>query len=365
MASSIKFSVNADELLFLILLGFILPSAKPSTDYSELIYKNCANERFADTSDTASSRAQAFTALFSELVSHSSQSKFFRTTTGDDHGGISGFYQCKRDITNQDCHRCVAKLPDVSNTLCDRAIAAKIQLAGCSLRYEADSFSEEKDRLPVGRIKYEMEHKFCSKERAEIEGFDEQWNLAFEELESEVVSRHGYCTVEREGFQAVAQCEGDMEGCECGECISEAVENAKEECKTSVSGRVFLDRCSVSYAFGYNQGGGTGGSGGFGGGGNGAGGGGIGGGGGGIGGGGGGIGGGGGGIGGGGGGIGGGGGGIGGGGGFPFPGYREGEEEDHHSGRQLAIILGGGAAAVLVGLILLALLGGMRRKDGE
>ncbi|KAK4777015.1 hypothetical protein SAY86_005703 [Trapa natans] len=225
---------------------------------------------------------------------------------GDDQGGISGHYQCRRDITNHDCHSCVLKLPHITNTHCSRAIAAKIQLSGCSLNYEADSFAEATDQLPAEGIKYGMEHKVCSQERVETEGFNELRDSAFEELETGVLTRQGYCRANRESFQAVAQCDEDMGGCECGKCISEAVETVKAECKMAASGQVFLGRCSVSYVYGYH------------------------------------------------------------GEGFPFPGYQEGDEGgEHHTGRKIAIVLGGGAAAVLVGLILLALLGfGLKRKCG-
>lgn len=132
------------------------------------------------------------------------------------------------------------------------------------MRYETDSFTEEKDQLSVQRInKYETEHKVCSREKVEIEGFDEIWNSGFEELESEILTKQGYCTVDREGFRAVAQCQEDMGGCECGECISKAVETAKEVCERAVSGQVFLDQCSVSYVLGYHRGGGIGGGRGF------------------------------------------------------------------------------------------------------
>lgn len=83
MGALVKFSLCADQLNLLIFLGFILPFIEPNTDYSALVYKNCANETFTEQLAAASSHQQTLESLFNELVSHSSQSKFFRTTAGN------------------------------------------------------------------------------------------------------------------------------------------------------------------------------------------------------------------------------------------------------------------------------------------
>lgn len=107
-----------------------------------------------------------------------------------------------------------------------------------------------KDQLPAGTIKYEAEHKDCSRERAEIETFEELRDSAFDELESEVVIRHGYCTVEREGLRALARCDEEMGKSECLECVKHAVYIAKEQCERAVSGQVSLSQCSMRYLYG-------------------------------------------------------------------------------------------------------------------
>ncbi|KAK4755506.1 hypothetical protein SAY87_009263 [Trapa incisa] len=311
MKTYVKSSFHASQLIFLITLGFNLPFIEPNTDYSTLVYKNCANETFSDESAAASSYQKTLDSMFNQLLSHSSQSKFFRITAGNTHGRISGLYQCREDITNQDCHVCVTKLPYISSTLCNRAKAAEIQLSGCSLRYKINSLSlQTKDQLPAGTIKYDAERKDCSRERVDMDRFDELRDSAFVELESQVFVRHGRCTVQREMLRAMAQCEGVMGEQECIECVKHAASIAKEACERAVSGQVSLSRCSVSYLYG--QGGWDGFAGG----------------------------------------------------GYPYLGYHNGDDGYHdHSGR-LGVILGGGAAAVLLGLLLLVLIWIARRKDG-
>lgn len=69
--------------MLLILLGIILPSARSNTDYSMLVYKNCASDTLTDPSAATSSHTQALESLFNELVLHSQDSKFFRTAAGN------------------------------------------------------------------------------------------------------------------------------------------------------------------------------------------------------------------------------------------------------------------------------------------
>lgn len=83
MESYIKFSLHADQLILLVILGLILPLAEPNTDYTSLVYKKCANETFTDQLAAGSSHEQTLASLFNELVLHSSQSKFFRATAGN------------------------------------------------------------------------------------------------------------------------------------------------------------------------------------------------------------------------------------------------------------------------------------------
>ncbi|KAK4801441.1 hypothetical protein SAY86_021928 [Trapa natans] len=250
METSTMLCHRADRLILLIITGFLLPSAEPNPDFATMVYKDCANDTFTDPYvDAASSHDQMLASMFDELVSHSLQSKFYRTTRGDDHGSITGFYQCKRDITAEDCHGCVAKLPEISNSLCSRSMAAKVQFSGCSLRYIADSFPQEKDHLTPGVIRYEEEHMFCSSECAETGMFDELRDQAFEEVENELEIGHGYSSAEKEGFHAEAECEEDMEEMKCRECVSAAVENAKDRCEKAIRGEVYLKQCSVTYEY--------------------------------------------------------------------------------------------------------------------
>ena len=61
----------------------------------------------------------------------------------------------------------------------------------------------------------------------------------------------GFCEKKVEGMKVMAQCEGKMRGYKCGECVSNAVEVAKEECRDSVSAQIYVEGCFLSYSYDY------------------------------------------------------------------------------------------------------------------
>ncbi|KAE8662599.1 putative Set domain protein [Hibiscus syriacus] len=188
------------------------------------------------------SYSESLHSFFEELISKSSGEKFYKTTAGDDKNGISGLFQCRGDLSNDDCYKCITSLPEMSNSLCDKAVSARIQLYGCYVHYEADEFVEE-------RSKFELLHKICDQKKAEVLGFEELRDAAFAAVESGVTDGGGYYKENYELIQVIAQCEGDLGGCDCGECVRVAAQTAQEECGTSFSGKIYLDSCFISYGY--------------------------------------------------------------------------------------------------------------------
>ncbi|XP_030961063.1 plasmodesmata-located protein 2-like [Quercus lobata] len=230
------------QLLLLVSLALFLPSIKSSSDYSTLVYKNCASQTFTSTSI---SHSQTLSSLFQELVAHSSQSKFFKTIEGNSETAISGLFQCRGDMSDEECHNCVNAIPQMSDSLCSLAMAARIQLFGCYTHYEADGFHEPDATTSKTNLLY----KICGESEAVDGGFVELRDAAFAALESGVVSGNGFFSSSYDSVQVTAQCEGDLGGCDCGECVNNAVQVAQEECGNSVSGEIYLDKCFISYSY--------------------------------------------------------------------------------------------------------------------
>ncbi|XP_059436071.1 plasmodesmata-located protein 3-like [Corylus avellana] len=220
---------------------FFLPSLESSADYTTLVYKDCASQTFTDP--TKSQSQAALSSLFQELVAHSSQSKFFKAVGGGSEAAVSGLFQCRGDISEEECYRCVNTVAQMSNSLCSQAMAARVQLFGCYTHYEAGGFHE------TSTSKTNLRHNTCGESKVAANGFVELWDAAFAALIDGIVHGNGFYTTNYESVQVMAQCEGDLGGCECGECVSNAEQIAHEECGESVSGEIYLDKCFISYTF--------------------------------------------------------------------------------------------------------------------
>lgn len=235
-----SFSLPSHALFLILYLALFLPSLQSSSDYATLVYKDCASETFTDP--TKSQLSQVLSSLFQEFVAHSSQSKFFKTVQGESETAISGLFQCRGDISDTECSSCVNALLQMSNTLCSQAMAARVQLSGCYAYYKADDFHETSNSLL---------YKTCGDQSkaAAADGFAELRNAAFAALINGVLQGNGFYATSYESVQVMAQCEGDLGRCECGQCVSNAEQIASEECGGSVSGEIYLEKCFLSYTF--------------------------------------------------------------------------------------------------------------------
>lgn len=93
-------------------------------------------------------------------------------------------------------------------------------------------------------------HKICNGATAEtFAGFEEMRTVAFTAAETGVVDGHGFYEESYKLMHVVAQCDGHVEACECGECVSAAAAAAAEECPWSIAGQIYLEGCYVGYTY--------------------------------------------------------------------------------------------------------------------
>jgi hypothetical protein len=241
--SLISFSLPSYALVLVLFLALFFPQPlESSSDYATLVYKDCASQTFTDPTQSQS-QALSLSSLFQDLLAHSSQSKFFKAVEGESETAISGFFQCRGDISGEECYSCVNELSQMSNTLCIQAMAARVQLYGCYTYYEADGFHE------TSTSEANLHYKTCGESKAVVDGFAKLRDTAFATLINGVVHNNGFYATSYDSVQMMAQCEGDLGGCECGECVNNAEQIAQEECGESVSGEIYLDKCFISYTF--------------------------------------------------------------------------------------------------------------------
>ncbi|KAJ4968062.1 hypothetical protein NE237_014763 [Protea cynaroides] len=229
------FCLFSFTLFFLAGFGF-LQSVKTASNTNALVYKGCASQSFSDPS-----YSQTLSSLFASLTAQASQAAFFKTSTGGSGATISGLFQCRGDLTNEECYSCVSKLPDMSKHLCGNSVAARVQLYGCYMLYQISGFPE------ISGV--EMLYKTCGTSQAAGSGFEERRDTAFSVLESGVASSKGFYTTSYQSVYVVAQCEGDLGTSDCGDCVKTAVQKAQVECGSAISGQVYLHRCFISYSY--------------------------------------------------------------------------------------------------------------------
>ncbi|PSR89736.1 Cysteine-rich repeat secretory protein like [Actinidia chinensis var. chinensis] len=209
-----------------------------SSDYTTLIYKGCADQKFQDPSGVFT---QNLKTLFDSLQSQSSAAKFYKTTSGDGQSAVTGLFQCRGDLSSSDCRTCVSKIPEMSLKLCDNTIAARIQLTGCYMRYEVAGFKQVSGT--------ELLYKVCGSTRASGAGFGDRLRMALGEIVKGIEGSNGFYTGTYESVFVLGQCEGDLGSVDCVDCAKSAVDRAQSECGDSISGQIYLQKCYVSYAY--------------------------------------------------------------------------------------------------------------------
>ncbi|XP_047332071.1 plasmodesmata-located protein 2-like [Impatiens glandulifera] len=242
-------------IFFSLLVTLLLSSSssiKPiiNSDRHEtlnMIYKNCS------TSMSNYFPPQTFSSLFQELTSHSSNTKFYTTAAGDQNMAISGRFQCQNDLTAIACHNCVQKLSKISTSLCGQSIPARIHLSGCYSHFELDEPGPIEESM-VLLSKLTLQHKSCGGDGdgdgSAVGAFKAARDEAFVAAQEGTATKGYYFERSREGMRVKAQCDGSLiGGCDCGECVSRAVEVAMDECGDSFSGEVYLDGCYFIYLY--------------------------------------------------------------------------------------------------------------------
>ncbi|CAM8925444.1 unnamed protein product [Rhodiola kirilowii] len=245
MSSSLILRRQVPFILLLVFSCLIICSfAEFTADCNNFVFNHCANETFAE--DTTQSYSQSLSYLFQNLTAQSLQSKFFNTTSGGEHSSVSGLFRCREGLSNQDCHSCVKKLPEVTKSVCRHTKSAKVQLSGCYMSYNTD----EGDSPGVAEHESGLRYTKCEDHEELPFGFRELMDAGFLELEHGILLSHdGYYSTNYELVHMLAQCEGEFRGCECGECINHAVHIAQGECEHSASGEIYMDHCYLRYGY--------------------------------------------------------------------------------------------------------------------
>ncbi|XP_057794660.1 plasmodesmata-located protein 2-like, partial [Salvia miltiorrhiza] len=206
-----------------------------SNDYTNLVFKGCADQQFPDSNPLYK---QTFETLAAALTSQSSAANFYKTSSGDGASAMSGLYQCRGDLSGGACSGCVAKATSMAGNLCGASVAARVQLGGCYIRYEMAGFQQASAT--------ELVYKACGSTQG---GLGDRLDAALDGIANGVASGGFYA----DGYESVyvlGQCEGDLTGDDCVNCVKMAAESAKSECVSSVSAQIYLLQYYITYTYG-------------------------------------------------------------------------------------------------------------------
>ncbi|XXG61857.1 hypothetical protein AAC387_Pa05g0353 [Persea americana] len=205
-----------------------------ASDIYDFVYKDCAKQTFTNSNGFQ----DTLTSLFNSFSTQSSTTHFYKTSSGAGQTAVSGLYQCRSDLAFADCNTCVSRVPQMATSLCGDAVAAQIQLAGCSIQYSLAGYPQVSGT--------QMQYKVCGSSEAT---FQEKRDKAFSQLEAGFAGGSDFYATTFESVYVMGQCEGDLSGGDCGECVKEALQQAEEVCGRAVSGQIYLFRCYISYKY--------------------------------------------------------------------------------------------------------------------
>ncbi|XP_012828931.1 PREDICTED: cysteine-rich repeat secretory protein 11-like isoform X1 [Erythranthe guttata] len=231
------------QLILFVVLALFSIGGFSAADYTNLVFKGCADQNFHDFNGLYK---QTLKTLFDDLTSKSSAVKFYKTTSGDG-AAINGLFQCRGDLSNEDCYRCMKRAPEMASKLCGEALAARVQLTGCYLRYEISGFRQVSGT--------ELLYKVCGSTRASGDGFGDKLDTALAEIAKGVAASgngSGFYAGEFQSVYVLGQCEGDLGGGDCVNCVKRAADTAKSECGGgggAVSAQMYFQRCYISYTY--------------------------------------------------------------------------------------------------------------------
>lgn len=227
------------HLLLLFLLSLFSAITTPSTSSVDtFIFGGCSQPKYTP----GSAYENSVNSLLTSLVNSAAFSNYNNFTVPGASDAVYGLYQCRGDIGNDQCSRCVARAVSQLGTLCSVSCGGALQLDGCFVKYDNATFLGVEDKT------------FVVKKCGPSVGLTSDALTRRDAVLAYLQSSDGfYKTFRTSGFgdfQGVAQCTGDLSPSECQDCLSDAIQRLKTVCGPSPSAEVYLAKCYARYSEG-------------------------------------------------------------------------------------------------------------------
>lgn len=227
-------------IALVVFLGLIC--ARPA-DSQTFVYEGCSQEQYSSGSNYENN----LNSLLGTLLRQASSTDYYNVTAGSGADAVYGLYDCRGDLGSDDCANCIKNAMSQISTVCLQTRGARIQLDGCFMHYDRINFFGQADTSFI--------YKTCSSTMGSDTNFYTHLSTVLSNLMTASASgdNNGFRLTtagdSTTGFvHGLAQCEGDLSGSDCNNCMNVAVQRLKDACGNAVSGQVYLGKCYVRYA---------------------------------------------------------------------------------------------------------------------
>ncbi|KAL8241810.1 hypothetical protein R6Q59_012112 [Mikania micrantha] len=198
------------------------------------IYVRCSQLNFTLTTPYESS----INSLFTSLVDSASIYNFNKFEISPEDNTVYGLFQCRGDLSSQNCKDCVVGAISELKTACPMSTGGEIQFEGCYVKYENMSFFGVQEKSEVFRR--------CGPSI----GYNSDVLNTIDGALAYLVGGNGqyYRGGDFGSIEGVAQCVQDLSLSDCQDCLSEACGRLRTECETSTWGDMYFGKCYIRYA---------------------------------------------------------------------------------------------------------------------
>ncbi|KAL2233099.1 cysteine-rich repeat secretory protein 60-like [Sesamum indicum] len=223
-------------LIIIVLLVVLFPYSSASS-LDSFMYVGCSQIKYSPGSPYESNVNSILASLVNS-ASISSFNSFKISLPGSTQADVVyGLYQCRGDLTNPECHHCVASAVTRLSTFCVGTSGGALQLEGCFVKYDNTPFLGAQDKIVV------------SKKCGPGIGYDSDMLTRRDAVLAYLTGGGQYFLEGRsEKVQGMVQCIQDLSMNECQDCLSEAIQRLKSECGSSPWGDMFLGKCYARYS---------------------------------------------------------------------------------------------------------------------
>ncbi|QHO03438.1 plasmodesmata-located protein 6 [Arachis hypogaea] len=225
-----------------VLLAGMMIMLSAMADTDSFIFGGCSQVKFMPGSPYENTVNSLLTSLINSAT-FTNYNNFTIQPTPSSSATVYGLYQCRGDLSNDRCSRCVERAVNQLGTLCLDACGGALQLDGCFVKYDNVSFLGVEDKTAV--------MKKCGPSIGLTSDAMTRRDEVLAYLETSDGSTYKtYRTSGSGNARGVAQCTGDLSPTECQDCLSDAIQRLKMECGASTWGDMYLAKCYARYSEG-------------------------------------------------------------------------------------------------------------------